>query len=393
MSIEKKNFYQAFWWLEHQRIFFFGAFAFGTVAILSLKLMSVEGYVVAAIAVLIMFVYAVLGSRHRVKLRLDVLGDNLYYLGFLFTLVSLSYSLHQLGSKSQNIDQLLENFGLAISTTLTGLALRVFFNQPQANIDEYENAVRLSLTEATANFVGETSHIALEITTLRTVLGQLIVEAKESQKQTTKSLNKAVETQISLLDKASTSSLDNINKLLININSIQNDFGNDLQKNSTALTQVITESMMHIRGGADNFAAGFNTLNNSTDQLRKTLNFLNETLKTWDGTISTLLSNNSDIQSSLKISVQLSNDARATFDTAINELPSTINRATSSLGESLSNISTKLDAGAIDLAQTISSFSIATQDSTSQIKRFQDQIANLNTTLQSIPNAYRLPDE
>jgi hypothetical protein len=119
MTVERNDVYQAMWWLEHQRIFFFGAFIFGSLMILTLKLLSVHNGIISASAVLLMLGYAASGVRNKLKVRLDVLGDNLYYLGFLYTLVSLSFSLYTLGKGTADINNLLENFGLAIMTTLS----------------------------------------------------------------------------------------------------------------------------------------------------------------------------------------------------------------------------------------------------------------------------------
>ena len=64
---------------------------------------------------------------HRVcipatKLRLDVAGDNMYYLGFLYTLSSLAVAI-----TISEAEQILANFGVAISSTILGIAARVAF--------------------------------------------------------------------------------------------------------------------------------------------------------------------------------------------------------------------------------------------------------------------------
>ena len=58
-------------------------------------------------------------------------GDNCYYLGFLFTLSSLSSSLINLYSveNDPNFGGLLEDFGVAVSSTIAGIAVRVILHQ------------------------------------------------------------------------------------------------------------------------------------------------------------------------------------------------------------------------------------------------------------------------
>jgi len=64
----------------------------------------------------------------NLRLRDDQSGDNLYYMGFLFTLTSLGVSLYQF-SVERAAEEIVQNFGIAIASTITGIALRVVFNQ------------------------------------------------------------------------------------------------------------------------------------------------------------------------------------------------------------------------------------------------------------------------
>lgn len=308
MTVEKNDVYKAFWWLDNQRLFFFCAFLIGSIAIIFLKYLSVHGWLVTLVAISIMLAYAIIGTKNKIKVRIDVIGDNLYYLGFLFTLISLSFSLHQLGKGLADINSLLENFGLAIGTTLTGLALRVFFNQPKADIAEYENTIRLSLTEATANFIGETSKIGRDISTLRSVFNQIIEETRDSQKQATESLGKAIEEQIHLLDQASSKNQNNIDEFLNKIKIAQDTFANNFKINSESMAQVISNSMTQINVGANGFASSFTEMNNSIDELKNTMNFLNNILGTWDSTVSKILENHDRLTEQQKLSsTQLAN--------------------------------------------------------------------------------------
>jgi hypothetical protein len=327
MTVEKEDVYKAFWWLEHQRILFFAVFLIGTFLIFLLKSFKVHGGIVSFIAVSLMAVYAVLGVRHKIKVRLDVLGDNLYYLGFLFTLVSLSFSLYELGRGSADINGLLENFGLAIMTTLSGLALRVFFNQPKADITEYENAIRLSLTEAAANFVGETSKIGRDISTLRSVLNQYVEETRESQKHATESLNQAIDNQIGLLEKSSNKNQENIESLLEKLKMVQNSFAENFKNNSEAMSKAISKSMTQIENGATSFVSGFDEMGNSVNELHKTMSSLNSILSTWDTTIERIITSDDKIAYQLLESKKLIEESHKQFFEMGRELP-TILRGT-----------------------------------------------------------------
>lgn len=73
-------------------------------------------------------------SYRRFRLRLDQLGDNCYYLGFLFTLTALSIALYdfrsaEVRSAEDGIHAIIANFGVALASTIVGIALRVLLSQ------------------------------------------------------------------------------------------------------------------------------------------------------------------------------------------------------------------------------------------------------------------------
>ena len=88
---------------------------------------------VAGSAVALMVAYGLIAYRiPDVQIRLDRLGDNFYYLGFIFTLASMSAALIQLRAEP-NIEAILGSFGIALITTIVGVAGRVLFTQMRTN--------------------------------------------------------------------------------------------------------------------------------------------------------------------------------------------------------------------------------------------------------------------
>ncbi|WP_152415187.1 hypothetical protein [Caenispirillum salinarum] len=83
--------------------------------------------------------------KHR-----DVLGDALYFLGFLFTLTSLSASLlGMLMAPEEGIAaaHLLGRFGVALTTTIFGFYLRTMLSQLVPRIDQEEQEARWQIHE------------------------------------------------------------------------------------------------------------------------------------------------------------------------------------------------------------------------------------------------------
>ncbi len=168
----------------------FAACAFaGAALIIVLKLSHVNAEMVAVLAGALMIGYGIIAFRlPAVQLRLDRLGDNFYYLGFIFTLASMSAALLQL-RRGADIEALLGSFGIALFTTIIGVAGRVLFVQMRGEIDEVEATVRRDLLEASADLKAQLSLALREFETFQVGVRQAANEAASDS-------NKLVEAQI-----------------------------------------------------------------------------------------------------------------------------------------------------------------------------------------------------
>jgi hypothetical protein len=122
--------------------------AVGCAYIVAAKLAGIGPFYVTFVPVGTMLAYALLiFSARGLRLRDDQSGDNLYYMGFLFTLTSLGVSLYQF-TAARAAEEIVQNFGIAIGSTIAGIGLRVIFNQMRRDPVEVERMMRLELAEA-----------------------------------------------------------------------------------------------------------------------------------------------------------------------------------------------------------------------------------------------------
>lgn len=120
----------------------------GCAYIILAKLAGVGPFWVTFVPVGTMLAYALLICLARsLRLRDDQSGDNLYYMGFLFTLTSLGVSLYQF-TTDHAAEEIVQNFGIAIASTIAGISLRVVLNQMRRDPIEVERMMRLELAEA-----------------------------------------------------------------------------------------------------------------------------------------------------------------------------------------------------------------------------------------------------
>ena len=122
--------------------------AAGCAYIVLAKLAGIGPFYVTFVPVGTMLAYALLiYSARGLRLRDDQSGDNLYYMGFLFTLTSLGVSLYQF-TAARAAEEIVQNFGIAIGSTIAGIGLRVIFNHMRRDPVEVERMMRLELAEA-----------------------------------------------------------------------------------------------------------------------------------------------------------------------------------------------------------------------------------------------------
>jgi hypothetical protein len=136
-----------------------GAFLVGVAGTLALKLMGVPPLWSAGWTAAVLVFYALVAlALGQLRIEPESVGDNCYYLGFLFTLTSLSVTLFQLAQDTGQTGALREvvgGFGIALSSTIVGVFLRVVLMQIRPDIVARDREARLELSRAGRDFRAE----------------------------------------------------------------------------------------------------------------------------------------------------------------------------------------------------------------------------------------------
>jgi ABC-type transporter Mla subunit MlaD len=149
------------------RVLYFGTFtaaALGSFALSALGLW----WLPALWGVSWMLGYLLL-ARNRApgRLRTEEFGDNYYYFGFLLTLVSLCGVLVQLGLSDAGMSDnllrvVLSQFGLALITTILGLAVRTVLLMNRPTPEDMEQRAQEQMTRAFDTFVHSLNRLSAE---------------------------------------------------------------------------------------------------------------------------------------------------------------------------------------------------------------------------------------
>ena len=157
------------WSPETDNWFFFGFFLLGVVCILLLKSWFYNQWLPTAVPICFMLGYAAfMWDSNESQPRPGSRGDNLYYLGFLYTLTSVAHSLYQFSANQVDAEGIVTNFGIAIGATIAGMALRVVFARHGTDdATQIEANVRLDLAHAARNLRSELDFVVQEFVDFR----------------------------------------------------------------------------------------------------------------------------------------------------------------------------------------------------------------------------------
>ena len=152
---------------------FFAAFLIGALLIGISKSWQWPVWLVVAIPIVVITGYGLLSYfLPRLAIREDQLGDNIYYLGFLLTLVSLTMTLIQYRSDSDN-DYIISNFGVALAATIWGILCRSILSQMRKDIVGVERELQKSLSEAGFKLRGQIGAVSEDFASLSRQITQI----------------------------------------------------------------------------------------------------------------------------------------------------------------------------------------------------------------------------
>ena len=168
-------------------------------------------------------------------------GDNLYYMGFIYTLTSLGVSLYKFTGEA-SIEDVVRNFGIAIISTVTGIALRIFFNQMRRDPADIEKAVRHELAEMTRRVRAELDNSAMEFSSYRRTSNQMLSEGFEEIARQAEKNGEAVRAAIEAMSAKAVESIQATSKqLLVTLEETHKNVARLSETNVKNVTQLSSQ--------------------------------------------------------------------------------------------------------------------------------------------------------
>ncbi len=246
-------------------------------------------YLSILLTISVMIVYFLIGHKivERELLTNEQFADSNYYLGFLFTLISLASSLYLLSSGDMHgglLTRLIGQFGISISTTIVGLSLRIYLLSFSPNIGSNIESFNLMIMEKLQLL---NDHIGHSIDQTKTFSNVIDDKVNLFIEQTLKSVEKYNERLVESLDQHSVTNIfskiyddmddlhakqeERVDEIYKNITNYHTRYEKLTQSSVKAFQDSINDSEKWIREFNDTMGQSAGSIANSNTEMRKVI--------------------------------------------------------------------------------------------------------------------------
>ncbi len=194
---------------------------------------STATLIAAAWTAVVLIAYAIIVRlTSHTQVEPEIVGDNCYYLGFLFTLVSLAVTLFELGFAVTDEDLLksiISGFGIALSSTIIGIALRVWFFQQRTDLVARDRENRHEIQKVVREFRAAMAESSAQLKNYSTESVQLTAERDKKIREAT---DKIIKMQLSAS-----------NRLIAEVDKIVDQQRRTLEDSAEQFIRVVERSM------------------------------------------------------------------------------------------------------------------------------------------------------
>lgn len=227
-----------------------------------------DSLMAAACAVVLLVLYTFFAWQVSFfRLHTDRLGDNCYYLGFVFTLASLAAALVEIelyaGDRGAVLERLIGSFGVALLSTILGILLRVFFMQMRREVEDLEEDLRHDLQQRAQLLRDQLHQAVIDLESFRLRTRQVL---EERLHDTTETFSAAVNAQTQAVQRTVDDLAQRARDAFASVLAAAGDLGSATQQVGKAATDL-ARRFDSIEIPADLIAGPARTLRERTDAL------------------------------------------------------------------------------------------------------------------------------
>jgi len=335
-------------------------------------------YINLAIPVVIMLYYTyTVYYEDEGALSIEQKADSVYYMGFIYTLVAMTASLVALANNDQlDFNSVVINFGLALTTTIIGLVVRIMWLQLDSqSLDDAESILKDRVIKQTRKLSEETENIITNMTALSSQLHDASNQLTTNFDSLSESfdLSTAVNSNLTSM----TVSAENINTTFTNTAATLNNLNPQMEQLSQRVREAaqtpadVREELSQLEGTSLTIMQELSTISSTMTDLRLNLTRLFEgiggemnELNVTVGQTQTTFANNNDMLI----------ENISSMNNSIEQLQETI----SSNNASFSNVVDSMLASMMESAEAIRNRSEQLQEAINQAANAQETLDNIN---------------
>ncbi len=244
---------------------------------------------------IVMAMYFAFSYKFSRSVQADTVGDSNYYLGFIFTLMALVMTLvfkfRVIEGEDFKVVGLIQEFGVAMVTTLVGLIARIYISQFSVTPDEADEEVRHKIAESVTKLAAQLkvaeenlqtavnnqqNRITQFVSSSTDIVKEFFTEQSESFKKTSDEYREAIADNSSELKKQTNQLNSTFQKITTNTDSFYESL-----KNISDSAQSLETSITNINKIATDkdFQNKIDDFNKNLDKLNDKLNLMNSTIE------------------------------------------------------------------------------------------------------------------
>lgn len=373
-------------------VVFIGAFVTGLILYFTLHAYyRLSQWIVTAAIVGVMVIYAaIMLGVPRLRLRLDQAGDNAYYLGLLFTLMSMAFALYNFTAaikegQSNGVQEIIGNFGIALASTIVGIFLRVLLHQMRVDPADVESMTRIELAEASKRVRANLENVTIDIGSFHEEVRQrstdVVMELIENTKNTVNSINNDFERTTKDMLTSVGSAIENILSQTQELTRHIGETASEATKAIEALSQVAPPPLTLSRR-LDNVTKRLESMGDKIERVASNLQGIADSAATATSEISKTYSPVVLLSNTLSQVAQQMNDGHTRATKTIEDSVARIDTALDSVGQRLEQDRTLLVQLEEQSKRTVEESGRAQQAALEVLTRLTDLTRGLTAVLE-----------
>jgi hypothetical protein len=219
-------------------------------------------------------------------LSIEQKADSVYYMGFILTLVAMTSSLIALAYDDElRFNAIVINFGLALATTILGLAIRIMWLQLSSqSLADAESILKEKIVKRSQDLAEQTENVVGSMTALSNQLNKVSEPLKNNfdKLAMTMDINDQIINKLKQLDQSAATaaqSLQLISALAQNLAASSADLKRNIDEETIQNINNLKTSIIHTRPQVSELD---NEISHSVNSINESLDILQENIRKTD---------------------------------------------------------------------------------------------------------------